>query len=47
MNFFATLAKGLFFPIMKWNRCNEHNIPFPKGAKCPKCKSEEINNGTA
>lgn len=24
----------------RWYKCTKHNIPFPNGSKCPKCKSE-------
>ena len=25
-----------------WYKCSEHNVPYPKGAKCPKCEKDKI-----
>jgi hypothetical protein len=25
-----------------WYRCKEHQVPYPRGAQCPKCKMEKL-----
>lgn len=27
-----------------WYMCKKHKIPYPRGAKCPKCEKEKENN---
>ena len=37
------MDKEFYIMFETWYKCEKHGVTYPKGAKCPACEKEKLN----